>query len=477
MSTKKRPSFPAAFACILALVVIMLSLVLLIGGPAHIAVIISFAVTCIILATQGFTWDDFMQYIEYGGKLAISPALIVMSIGLLVASWIACGTVPMIIYYGLKIISPAAFLTTTFIVCSIVALASGSSWSTGATVGVALMGVGYGLGINPAMTAGAIISGAYFGDKMSPLSDTTILAPSIAEGDLFDHIKSMLYTTTPSVIICLILYTVLGMSASGTAADSQVISDITNGISASYNMNLLLLIPPVVVLVMAAFKFPSLPTILASTTVACILALIFQGESLTSITNLLQDGYVSSTGIAQIDRLLSRGGLMSMMYTASLTLIGISYGGVLEKSGILEVVLEKVQGLFKTTGSLIATTVFSLWGLSFATASQYLTIVLGGRAFIGEFKKKDLLPQVLSRTLEDAGTLSSVLIPWNLCGAFFITTLGVEPWTYVPYAFFCWLCPIFAMIFGFTGKFVWKTGEIPSTKTYADTKDLAEAES
>lgn len=465
---QKKPSFLASLLCIAALLVLMLFVILVVGGQAHIALIIAFAIAGIVLWRQGFTWDEIMSYIAYGGRVAMSPCLIIMSIGLLVGAWIAAGTVPMIIYYGLLLISPSAFLATAFLVCCITSITSGSSWSTGATMGVALMGVGFGLDINPAMTAGAIVSGSYFGDKMSPISDTTILSASAAGADVFDHIKSMAFTTIPALVISLILYIIIGMRFTVDAVDQETIQTILYGIETHFQMNPILLIPPLVILVMAIKKMPSIPTILVSTATACIIAIIFQGENLTSLAHALYDGYVLQSGIPEIDRLLSRGGLMSKMFTVALALIAIAYGGVLEKSGMLEVILKRATSLLRSVGSLIATTVASVIFLGFTTASQYLTIVLGNRIFVNEYKKKDLLPQVLSRTVEDSGTMTSALIPWNSCGLFFIATLGVAPWVYVPYAFLNWITPLIALIYGFTGKFVWKTGEIPSKRTYRE---------
>ncbi len=465
-NNSKKPKASVAILCIVFLIAIMAITVLIVDGPVHIAIVISFAFTVIMLMTQGFTWKDINKYIEYGGTLAVGPALILAVIGMLVGSWIASGTVPMIIYYGLKIISPNLFLVTSCVVSAITALATGSSWSTGATIGVALMGVGYGLGVNPAMTAGAIISGAFFGDKMSPLSDTTILAPAMAEGDLFDHIKSMFYTTIPALVISLVLYFILGMKHGSANASSEVIDTILVGIENTFKLNPLLLIPPILVIVLAFFKVPSLPTLIIATTTAFILSMVFQGQSVNALFNIMMDGFVSNTGVEAIDRLLSRGGIMSMMNTFSLTVIAIAYGGVLEKSRTLEVILDKMKSIIKSDGSLIVTTILTVIGVNFVTASQYLSIVLGGRMFVGEYKKRDFLPQVLSRTLEDSGTVTSPLIPWNLCGAFFIATLGIDPWVYVPFAFFNLLCPVISMIYGITGKFLWKTGDIPSAKTY-----------
>lgn len=419
--------------------------------------------------------DDISEAIIYGGKLATPPILVLYVIGILMGAWLASGTVPIIIYWGLKLINPTIFLATSCVVCAITSFATGSSWSTAGTVGVALMGVGTGLGINPAMTAGAIVSGAYLGDKMSPLSDTTNMAPAVAEADLFDHIKSMVYTTLPAFIITLVIYVVMGLNYADKSVDISQINQILTSIDSTFNLSILTLIPPVIVVVLAIKKVPSLPTLIISIVAAMLLAIFLQGESVTNIGVIMDSGYVSNTGIADIDKLLSRGGLQSMHWTASLGLIGIAYGGILEKLGVLEVFLEKLTSCIKSVGGLVTTTVLSVIGLNIVTASQYMAIVLGGRMFVSAYKEKDMLPQTLSRTLEDAGTLTSVLVPWNLCGVFFAGTLGVSTFSYLPFACLNWIVPIIAILYGVLNKFQWKTGEIPSTRTYRAVDETTES--
>jgi len=337
------------------------------------------------------------------------------------------------------------------------------------------MGVGAGLGINPAMTAGAVISGAYLGDKMSPMSDTTNLAPAVAEADLFDHIRSMMYTTGPAFILSLVIYGVLGLRYSADSVNSEMVAATLAAIEQNFNMNILLLLPAVVVIVLAIKKVSSIPTLLLSALAAVILAMIFQGQSLSSILGILDGGFSIDTGLAEFDKLMNRGGLQSMLWTAALGILGMLYGAIMERTGLLTAFLEKMNPLVKTTGGLITTVIVSCTVLLAATASQTLAIVVGGRMYITEFKKKDLLPQTLSRTLEDSGTIISPLVPWSLCGAYMAGTLGVSTVSYVPYAFFCWFCPIIAIIYGFTGKFLWKTGEIPSKRTYRPVEETTSA--
>lgn len=475
VTEERELTLPWALFCLAFLLVTMiLSVSKIVVVPIHITLLTSMAVTIAVVSIAGRQpWDKIASYIEYGGKIAMQPTLIMMIVGALIGSWVACGTVPMIIYWGLRIINPSIFLVTACLVCLITALSSGSSWSTAGTVGIALMGIGSGLGINPAMTAGAIVSGAYFGDKMSPMSDTTNLAPAVAEADLFDHIKSMMYTSFPAIGIALIVYAVLGFGYSAKSVDSASVKLTMDTLAATFDMNILILLPPVLVIIMAAKKCPAVPTLLVAVASAAVLAIAFQGQSISSITTIMDTGFVSETGVAEIDTLLTRGGLQSMLWTASLGMLGMLYGAVLEKSGLLKVFLKSLHVFTKTVGGLVCTVVVACFGLQAATASQTLTIVVGGRMFIDEYKKKNMLPQTLSRTLEDAGTLSSPLIPWSLCGVYMTGTLGVSTFDYLPFALFCWLCPIIAIIYGFTGKFQWKTGEKPSKRTYAPVQEIS----
>lgn len=466
--TKENQKMPFGWAlfCILFLLISMILSVVWLDIPVHINLLASMAVTLAVAAINGKSWDEIAGYIEYGGKICMAPTLTMMIIGILIGSWIASGTVPMIIYWGLKLINPAVFLVASCVVCCITSVATGSSWSTAGTVGIALIAVGGGLGINPAMTAGAIISGSYFGDKMSPMSDTTNLAPAVAEADIFDHIRAMVYTSGPSLIVSLVVYAVLGMQYTAHNVNSEDIQMTMNTLESVFNLNPVVLLPPVIVIAMAVMKKPAIPTLLISSTVAAILAMAVQGTTLTEITTIMDTGYVSETGIYDIDVLLSRGGLQSMMWTASLGMLGMLYGAIMEKSGLLEAFLDKLKIFTSSLGGLVTTVILSCIILLAATASQTLAIVVGGRMYIGEFKKRDLLPQTLSRTLEDSGTIVSPLIPWSLCGVYMAGTLGVPVLSYLPYAVFCWLCPILAIIYAFTGKFFWKTGEIPSKRTY-----------
>lgn len=432
----------------------------------HITLLFAIVVAAIVALYYGFTWKDIQDGILYGCNLAMLPMLILMMVGVLIATWIPAGTIPSLIYYGLKVISPSVFLFSVCLVCAIASLATGSSWTTGATFGVAFMGVGFGLGIPAAMTAGAVISGSIFGDKMSPLSDSTNLAAGVAEADLFDHIKSMMYTTGPAILISLVIYLVLGMKFSASNVDVGQIGIITEGLKANYYINPITFIPPILVIILAVKRVGGLAVMVIASLLGAAFAMIFQGYSLADMMNFMNYGFYSSTGISEIDALLSRGGLQSMMWTISLGFVALSYGGLLEKTGMLEVLLDRIKGLVKTTGGLVSTHVISSIIVNLFSASQYMAIIIPGRMLVPAYKEKKLLPQINSRVCEDSGTVTSPLVPWGLCGVFFTGALGVPTIEYLPYVYLAFLAPIISIIYGYTNMFMFTEGSIKSVKTY-----------
>ncbi|MEE1114977.1 MAG: Na+/H+ antiporter NhaC family protein, partial [Eubacterium sp.] len=353
-----RPSGWVVAVVLIFLIAAMSTSIFLFEQHLHITMLICMGFTILLLVLDGCSYSKIEKAMLHGGLLVIPTLLVLFCIGALMGSWIASGTVPMIIYWGLKLINPAAFLATACIACMITSLATGSSWSTVGTVGVALMGVGLGLNINPAMTAGAVVSGAVFGDKMSPMSDTTNVAPAVAEADIFDHIKAMMFTGGPAIVIALIIYVIMGINHQGDV-DSATIDAITSALKTGFHLNAWTLVPIVVVFVLAIKKVPAFPTLLISGLLAAVIALFAQGSGFVNILSVMENGFVSETGIAEIDKLLSRGGIFSMNYNVTLSVIVMVYGGLLEKCGILAVFLDKIKGLTKTVGTLVLTTVIT----------------------------------------------------------------------------------------------------------------------
>jgi len=421
------------------------------GLSPHIPMIAAAAVAGAVAVFHGIPWKDVEAGMAHGINLAMGAILILMVVGTMIGTWILGGVVPTMIFYGLKILSPGIFLVVTMLICSIVSLGTGSSWSTAGTIGLALVGVGSALGIPLPMVAGAIISGAYFGDKMSPLSDTTNLAPAMTGTDLFSHIRHMIYTTAPAFVIALILYAVIGLRYAGGTLEAQQIGAMLETMDANFTIHPLLLLPPLLVIAMVVKRVPPLPALLGGTVIGGICAVAAQSSSLADVIAAAHSGYVSATGVAEVDDLLTRGGLMSMMETITLILCALSFGGIMERAGMLEVIAGSMLKMVKGTGSLVATTVVSCIGMNAVASDQYISIVIPGRMYKNAFDKRGLDPKNLSRALEDSGTMTSPLIPWNSCGAFMWATLGVYPLAYLPYAFLNLLTPIISMFYGFTG--------------------------
>lgn len=447
------------------------------GADPHIPLFTSAIFAALIgMFVLKIKWSEIEEGIVDTIKMAMGAIIILMIIGMVIGTWRQSGIVAAMIYYGLKILSPKIFLLATLLICSIVSLATGSSWTTAGTVGVALMGIGTGLGIPTPIIGGAIISGAYFGDKMSPLSDTTNLAPAMAGAKLFDHIKHMAYTTGPSYIISAILFLFIGFTFKTDGANVNNISLINDILSTNFNISPLLLLVPVIVIILVVMKVPAIPGLFFGAILGGIAAMISQNATLSDVINTLHNGYavdgledvISANPIFQqitaitspdkVDAVLGKftnlvngGGLSSMMWTISLILCAMIFGGVMEKTGMLESLANVILGFAKSTGSLVVATILTAIGMNVLAGDQYLAIVIPGRMFKDAYDERGLAPKNLSRVLEDSGTLTSALIPWNTCGAFMIGALGLTPWTYVPYCFLNLLNPLVSIFYGFTG--------------------------
>lgn len=457
---RRKPSFIEAIIPIVFLVVFIFYAVFKLKADAHIP-LLSGAVVASLMAIirLGYTWQEIEQGILRSINSSMQASLTFLTVGLIIGTWVLSGSVPAMIYYGLQILSPNIFLIATSIMCAVVSLATGSSWTTVGTIGIALIGIGSVLGVPLPIVAGAIISGAMFGDKMSPLSDTTNLAPAMAGSQLFEHIKHMLYTTIPSFALSLVLYGIIGMKYAGGEISNGSINQLLEALSNNFNINIMLFIPPIFVIVMVILKFPAIPVLISGSILGGVFAVIFQGASLGNVINAAHYGYVSNTGIEVIDQLLSNGGLDNMMWTLSLMLCAMILGGVLETSGILEVIANSILQFAKGTAGLISATVFSCIAVCFMTGDQYLGIVIPGRMYKPAFEKMKLHPKNLSRCLEDSGTLISPLVPWSSCGAYMSMMLGVSTLAYLPFTFLCLFNPIISIIYGFTGFSIEKLPE------------------
>ena len=457
-------------ACIpITVLVLLLSLsVYLFGenssyGPNQIALCVGAAAAALVGWKNGKSWLEIEESIIHGITVAIKPLLILFCVGSLIGSWILSGTVPTMIYYSLLILDPSIFYSASCIICALIALSIGSSWTVAGTVGIALIGAAAGLGMSLEITAGAIISGSYFGDKMSPLSETTNLAPAVAGTDLFGHIGHMIWTTFPSIVITLILFTVIGFNidTSNTSSNLEITLQL---LSENFSINVFMLVPVIMLLIMANKKFPPIPTILTGVILGILIALIFQQGAISSLSReaesnalmlfkgiwiTLFDGFALNSGNDTLDNLMTRGGMSSMLSTVWLVLCAMVFGGVMEKTGLLQHLVDYAVSFAHNTGTLIATTIATCIGANIITSDQYISVVLPGRMYKLEYQSRKLDPRVLSRTLEDAGTITSPLIPWNTCGAYMSSTLGVATIAYLPFCFFNIINPFVALIYGF----------------------------
>lgn len=439
------------------------------AGEAHVALILAAAFAAIIAMINGYKWSFMEQGILAAINRTMQAILILAVVGLMLGSWMAGGVIPSMMYYGIKVIAPSIFLFTACLLCSIVSLATGSSWSTAGSMGVALIGVGTALGFPAYMTAGAVVSGAYFGDKMSPLSDTTNLAPAVAGSKLFDHIKHMIYTTGPSLIIALIVYLVLGFTRHGSGgADLSTIDEILGFITDNYNVSILCLIPPVFVIVAVALKLPALPALIGGV----VLGLPFfpmQGnsiigngaEGIPGAAALLNYGTSvdipegASGVIEELASLLSTEGMQGMMWTISLIMCAMVFGGIVDSTGMMGSIANALLKLARgTRGGLVTVTVFSCVIVNALCSDQYLAIILPGRMYKEAWEDRRLQPKNFSRCLEDAGTITSNLIPWNTCGATMSSFLKCPQWGaggYAPFAILNLVNPLVSIFYGFTG--------------------------
>ena len=431
------------------------------AGEAHVSLIFAGAFAAIVAMLNGWKWSYMEQGILAAINRTMQAILILAVVGLMLGSWMAGGVVPSMMYYGIKVIAPSVFLFTACLLCSIVSLATGSSWSTAGSMGVALIGVGTALGFPAYMTAGAVVSGAYFGDKMSPLSDTTNLAPAVAGSTLFDHIKHMIWTTGPSLVVALIAYLVIGFTNhSSGAADLSTIDEILGFITDNYNVSLLCLIAPLFVIVAVALKLPALPSLIGGV----VLGLPFfpmQGNSLKSVPSILNYGVGvdipedASDVIAELGGLLSSDGMQGMMWTISLILCAMVFGGIVDCTGIMGSIAGALLKLARgTRGGLVLVTIVSCFIVNALCSDQYLAIILPGRMYKEAFEDLKLAPKNLSRCLEDSGTITSNFIPWNTCGATMSKFLQCPQWGkggYAPFAILNWLNPLVSIFYGFTG--------------------------
>ncbi len=451
-SMKKKPSFLLSLVPLIAIAVFLGLGYGLLHLKAEVLLIAAALVAGLLALHLGYTYKELEEHIIASMMKGMPAMLIVIVVGALIGSWIACGTIPMLVYYGLQIISPKFFLVTAGIVCSIISLVTGTSYGTVGTVGVAFIGIAHGLDIPLGQAAGAIVAGAYFGDKISPFSDTTNLAPIAARSNLFDHIRHMLWTTTPAWCLGLAVYFILGLTSNTNGDVSLAKTDlILQTIREHFVFSWLLFIPPLITLYSAIRKKPVIPNMFLSSGIAVILAIVTQKLDLQTAVQSLVTGFQSQTGVGLVDKLLTRGGMSSMMHVTLIAFCAFAFGGIVQGTGMLDVILERLLKVADTTGKVIASSVAASIATALMTGSSFLSILIPGELFAPAYRKFNLAAKNLSRTTEDSGTVVVPLIPWSIAGVFMAGTLGVETIAYAPWAIMCYSGFIFALIYGFTG--------------------------
>ena len=442
----RKANFSEALFTFASLTIIMFISIIKYEESPHIPMLIGVLIASLVALKIGYTWKFIENSMIKGISQAMQSIIILAIIGVLIGVWILAGVVPTMIYYGLMILKPSIFLVATVLITSITSLATGTSWGTAGTMGIALMGIASGLGIPAPVTAGAVLSGAYFGDKMSPLSDTTNLAPAMAGTDVFTHIKSMAKPTLIAYGLTLLIFGFLSAKYRGASADLSNVNIIANGLKETFTISPVLLLAPLVVIISIAKKLPAVPGIALGIIIAAILGPIYQGINFGDILSAGLNGYVSNTGLEAVDQLLTTGGLNNMMSSISLTIIAMMFGGIAEETGILEAIVKKFLHRVQSVVGLVISTILTCVFTNASMPEQYISIVVPGRMFKNEYKERNLDPTLLSSTLESGGTVTSAMIPWNTCGTYMTTVLGVSTVHYLPFLFFNLLMPLVQVI-------------------------------
>ncbi len=461
----REPRMPKVWEALITLVLLVAVLavgIVIYGADVHVPMFVGVCVAAIMALYLGHKWEDIEKMMMDGIYKALQSICILIIVGILIGVWINAGVVPTMIYYGLQLMHPTIFFIATLLICSVTSLATGSSWGTMGTMGVALMGIGFGLGMNPGMTAGAILSGAYFGDKMSPLSDTTNLAPAMAGTDVMSHVKAMMLPTAITYVICIIFFGVLGVTQyHGGDADMSRVTEFANALNVAqggvFHVNPILLLPPVIVIVAVAMKMPAIPGITLGIFAGAIVGLIFQpgqcdpgtlfkygmnGFEFPEEVDAMLQASLSAETYETMNELLESGGILGMMNSVAMTIIAMMFGGIMEGTHQLEVIVNQLKKLAKGPAGLVTLTEITCVLSNMTMPEQYISIVVPGRMYAEEYRKMGLHPSVLSSALEGAGTVTSALVPWNTCGVYIRDTLNITVPEYGMFAMFNWLMPV-----------------------------------
>ena len=442
----------------------------------HVPLVIGICITGMFMALKGRKWAGMEQHMYRVMKVALPTTVIILCVGMMIAASIAAGTVQTVLVYGLSILKPTVFLPATCILTTVVSLATGTSWGTVGTVGHALVGIGEALGVPMHWTVGAICSGAFFGDKMSPLSDTTNLSPAVAGTDIWAHIKAMLPNTIPAYAITIVVYTLVSLNygSEGGAETLATRDHFLAVLHAHYKIGWLTLIPAVVVIYMGFRKYSVMGTLCTGVSLAALIAIVYQGVKVSAVSDILMNGFKAATGDTYMDKLLSKGGIMSMTWVIMMMMLSLAFVGCLEAYGTFRAILAKLNALIKSRFSLVATAASAVLIVGLVAGEVYTSIVLPGRLMKGKFAEMGYDRAILSRTLEDWGTLVSPLIPWNNGGAFVAGALGMTAFVYAPFALFCWLSPLIGLIYAAFGWFTPLDPRGPQTLADENMEEIAD---
>ena len=467
---RKKPTLAQALTPIIFMVVALALGYGVLKIKAEPILICSAFIAGIIALQLGYKWDDMQNAIVEKIASSLPATLILWSVGLLIGSLMFSGSVPMIIYYGVQMINPKFIILTAFLSSAVLSVVTGTSWGAAGTIGVAMMGIAGGLGVSLPATAGAVVSGAFFGDKLSPLSDTTNLAPMAAGSELYEHIKHMLYTTVPAALLAMVVYLFVGLNASGDLVRPESVQLMMDQLDTMFNFNIILLLPFVLVVLGSVRKWPTIPTMLGTSLLTVVLGAIVQGFSIVDgFTSLISGFDITMTGFTgtpteEVIKLINRGGVASVTSTTVLIFCAMGFAGIVSVSGMLDVVLDLLMSKVKSTAGIIISTIVSCFTVAFVTGSSYLSILVPGELFKDVYPKKNLHPKNLSRTLEDSGTVLVPLIPWSAAGEYMTATLGVDTLQYLPWAILNYTGIVFAIIYAITGFGIAKLDKNESKK-------------
>ncbi|WMW44943.1 malate-H+/Na+-lactate antiporter MleN [Bacillus subtilis] len=451
---------PTLFEIIIVLGVflaLVLSFTVFLDLPIQLALFVSWFIAMLLGIRLGYSYKDLQNAIVHGISNGLEAVLILVSVGALIGTWIAGGVVPTLIYYGLEFIHPSIFLLATLIICSIMSVATGTSWGTVGTAGIAMIAIGEGLGIPLPLVAGAILSGAYFGDKLSPLSDSTVLASSLSKVDVLAHVRAMLYLSIPAYVITAILFTVVGFMYGGKNIDLDKVEFLKSSLQNTFDIHIWMLIPAVVVIVLLALKKPSMPVIVIGALLGAIWAVVFQGMDIAHAIATAYNGFSIKTDVEFLNGLLNRGGIVGMLDSLVVIIFGLGFGGLLEKLGVLKVIVSTFEKKLTSAGNVTLSTLIVAFLANIFGCAMYVSLILTPKIMEDSYDRLHLDRRVLSRNSEVGGTLTSGMVPWSDNGIYMAGILGVSTFSYLPFMWLSFVAIGLAIIYGYTGKFIWYT--------------------